>query len=557
MGSHSAEPSATPQTRRRMREVERSTDPTPEISGSVRAATSEPVSRYVSRPTAEPAVATPVRPMVVQPSVAPRTPASTDARPESTPPGHSTPADPTTRPTGRRAARAATSSAPAPSVEARPVAVPAKQPVDDGSTPSRRAARQAPTAEASSSPVRRVRPRAQSTVAIPVLPDHVSPSATAPVLEPAPRPTSVLVRASPAAAPAEPAAVRPVPAWTAAAPAPGIAAEVPAAAASAVHSAPVIEHEPELVVEPVTAVAPEAVPHQPARAIRTARASESTATISAPEAKPWELADTGEVALTPRPESASHDNVPHGTSRKRAGRSTRLVARLGVLGVLAAVTVAVPVTQGIVPDSVAFGSDALADSTLPSTVTALAGSDLSALPPASLVSADGSRAAREVASASRSDARSALPGCEGTVQSAGLNGQLTAANLCTLWDNHTQLRIDAAQSLAEFSQAFAAQFGADLCLSSGYRTLAQQRVLKATKGGLAAAPGKSNHGWGLAVDLCSDQTSGAKWTWLNENGPAYGWVNPEWAKPGGSGPHEKWHWEFIKGVMADGEYYDG
>ena len=59
------------------------------------------------------------------------------------------------------------------------------------------------------------------------------------------------------------------------------------------------------------------------------------------------------------------------------------------------------------------------------------------------------------------------------MQSAGLNGQLTAANLCTLWDNHTQLRIDAAQSLAEFSQAFAAQFGADLCLSSGYRTLAQ------------------------------------------------------------------------------------
>ena len=27
-------------------------------------------------------------------------------------------------------------------------------------------------------------------------------------------------------------------------------------------------------------------------------------------------------------------------------------------------------------------------------------------------------------------------------------------------------------------------------------------------------------------------------------------------RPGGSGPHEKWHWEYTKGVMEDGEYYD-
>ena len=112
-------------------------------------------------------------------------------------------------------------------------------------------------------------------------------------------------------------------------------------------------------------------------------------------------------------------------------------------------------------------------------------------------------------------------------------------------------------SLAEFNQAFAARFGGDLCLASGYRTLAQQRAVKAQKGGLAAAPGKSNHGWGLAVDLCQDQTSGVKWKWINDNGPTYGWQNPAWALPGGSGPHEKWHWEYAKGVQADGEYYDG
>ncbi|MET0789104.1 MAG: D-alanyl-D-alanine carboxypeptidase family protein [Cellulomonas sp.] len=247
----------------------------------------------------------------------------------------------------------------------------------------------------------------------------------------------------------------------------------------------------------------------------------------------------------------------HGTITRRTRRPTRTAARLGVLGVLAGITVVIPVSQGVVPGPVAFGSDALADSTLPTTVSALAGSPLSALPPSSLVSADGALQARSLSASSRTEERSLLPGCDGSVRPAGQNGLLKVADLCTLWDNHTQLRADAAVSLAEFNQAFAARFGGDLCLSSGYRTLAQQRAVKAQKGGLAAVPGKSNHGWGLAVDLCQDQTSGVKWNWIQENGPTYGWQNPEWAQPGGSGPHERWHWEYVKGVQADGEYYDG
>ncbi|WP_456845333.1 M15 family metallopeptidase [Cellulomonas sp. P5_C6] len=247
--------------------------------------------------------------------------------------------------------------------------------------------------------------------------------------------------------------------------------------------------------------------------------------------------------------------VVHGTVRRR--RPTRAAARLGVLGVLAGITVVIPVSQGLIPGPVAFGSDALADSTLPTTVSALAGTPMSALPPTSLVSADGAMQARSLSASSRTEERSLLPGCDGSVRPAGENGLLKVADLCTLWDNHTQLRADAAVSLAEFNQAFAARFGGDLCLASGYRTLAEQRAVKAQKGGLAAAPGKSNHGWGLAVDLCQDQTSGVKWRWITENGPTYGWQNPAWAQPGGSGPHEKWHWEYAKGVQQDGEYYDG
>jgi len=228
-----------------------------------------------------------------------------------------------------------------------------------------------------------------------------------------------------------------------------------------------------------------------------------------------------------------------------------------VLGVLAGITVVIPVSQGLVPSSVAFGSDALADSTLPSTVSALAGSAAAAQPPTSLMATDGALQARGLAAASRTEDRSALPGCDGSLRPAGQNGLLKTSDLCNLWDNHTQLRADAAVSLAEFNQAFAARFGGDLCISGGYRTLAAQRAVKAQKGGLAAVPGKSNHGWGLAVDLCQDQTSGTKWAWITENAPTYGWENPAWAQPGGSGPYERWHWEYTKGVQADGEYYDG
>ncbi|WP_200829806.1 M15 family metallopeptidase, partial [Cellulomonas algicola] len=242
---------------------------------------------------------------------------------------------------------------------------------------------------------------------------------------------------------------------------------------------------------------------------------------------------------------------------RHPARMPRLAVRLGVLGALAGVTVVIPtVSQGALEGVGVPGSDSrAAEESLPDTVSALTASSLSILPPSSLVSADGALAAREAAGTSRTEIRSALPGCDGTDRPAGENGLLRTADLCTLWDGHTQLRADAAVSLAEFNQAFVARFGGDLCLSSGYRSLAQQRVVKAQKGGLAAAPGKSNHGWGLAVDLCQTQTSGAKWAWILDNGPAFGWENPAWAKRGGSGPFEPWHWEYAKGVQEDGEYY--
>jgi D-alanyl-D-alanine carboxypeptidase len=217
-------------------------------------------------------------------------------------------------------------------------------------------------------------------------------------------------------------------------------------------------------------------------------------------------------------------------------------------------TVVLPVAQGSFATGIGSADNALADAPLPGTVDVLTSTPLSVLPPASLVSADAT-AVRSTLTASRSADRDPLPGCDGAKRPSGSNGQLDPADLCTLWDGHSQLRADAAVSFAVLNQAFVARFGADMCLSSGYRTLAQQRAVKSEKGGLAAPPGKSNHGWGLAMDLCPSETTGAKWEWLNENGPAYGWDNPSWARPGGSGPYEKWHWEDTKAVQDGGEYY--
>lgn len=238
----------------------------------------------------------------------------------------------------------------------------------------------------------------------------------------------------------------------------------------------------------------------------------------------------------------------------RRRRSTRVLGRAGVLSALVAVTVVVPVQQGLADGEIVLAAPPV-DPNLPSTVSALTALPLSDLPPTALVSADGTSRARALADVSRDAERSPLPGCDGSTRPSGENGLLATKDLCTLFDGRTQMRADAAVALAELNEAHVARFGTDLCLTSGYRTLAQQRSVKAQKGALAATPGKSNHGWGLAMDFCGIETSGARWTWLNDNGPTFGWENPTWAKRGGSGPYEPWHWEYIKGVKADGEFY--
>jgi hypothetical protein len=137
----------------------------------------------------------------------------------------------------------------------------------------------------------------------------------------------------------------------------------------------------------------------------------------------------------------------------------------------------------------------------------------------------------------------------------------------------------AAEQLGKLMTAAAAA-GKSFRVSSAYRTYDQQVALvggdpRGTRRGVAS-PGNSMHGWGTAIDISqlfqlsmqvaatfNTQRRGGKsnWNhfdpevhtyvretselfkWLDENAPKYGWVNPDWARNGGSFD-ECWHWEY-------------
>jgi zinc D-Ala-D-Ala carboxypeptidase len=127
------------------------------------------------------------------------------------------------------------------------------------------------------------------------------------------------------------------------------------------------------------------------------------------------------------------------------------------------------------------------------------------------------------------------------------NGQWPPGSLCPLYAAPDQsLRRPAALAFDAMSHTYEQQTGSAMCVTEGYRSLADQNSIKAATPNLAATPGTSKHGLGLAIDLCGgvqDFTSPAH-LWMNRNAALFGWVHPAWAEPSGSQP-EPWHWEFV------------
>lgn len=164
-----------------------------------------------------------------------------------------------------------------------------------------------------------------------------------------------------------------------------------------------------------------------------------------------------------------------------------------------------------------------------------------------LAAAEAQARARDAERAARASAGSYIAAsCSGAPAGQYANGMLPAAVLCPLDDNPGEaLRPDAAAAFNAMNAFHTQTVGRPMCAGSSYRDYAGQVAVYAAKPQLAAVPGRSNHGWGLAIDFsCGVERFGsAEHQWMRVNAGRFGWFHPDWAQAGGSRP-EAWHWEF-------------
>ncbi|MEU8802926.1 M15 family metallopeptidase [Spirillospora sp. NPDC048819] len=127
------------------------------------------------------------------------------------------------------------------------------------------------------------------------------------------------------------------------------------------------------------------------------------------------------------------------------------------------------------------------------------------------------------------------------------NGRVPVDELCPLPQRDEFLRADAAVAFYKLNAAYQKHFGDEMCVRSSYRSYEKQEQLYRTMpSGMAARPGNSKHGIGIAVDLCDgvQDADSPQFEWLEDNSEKYGWIHPAWAY---SNPYEPWHWEFDVG----------
>lgn len=134
------------------------------------------------------------------------------------------------------------------------------------------------------------------------------------------------------------------------------------------------------------------------------------------------------------------------------------------------------------------------------------------------------------------------------------NGRIPVDRMCApSWDAVERFRCDARESLIALNAAYRAAFGVNLSITDSYRSYEEQVLLKQQKPTLAATPGTSIHGWGLAADLGGgiNVFGSAQHNWMRANANRFGWYHPAWAQFYGSLP-EPWHWEYA-GAVASGD----
>jgi muramidase (phage lysozyme) len=123
----------------------------------------------------------------------------------------------------------------------------------------------------------------------------------------------------------------------------------------------------------------------------------------------------------------------------------------------------------------------------------------------------------------------------------GSNGRLNPNQLVPIGGRH-RMQPAAAEKYKQMVEA-AAKDNISWSVTDSYRTYKEQEDVARRKGifgrgGLAAVPGRSNHGWGLALDLGggANNPRSPQHIWLQQNASKFGFVN--------NVPGEPWHWEY-------------
>lgn len=281
----------------------------------------------------------------------------------------------------------------------------------------------------------------------------------------------------------------------------------------------------------------------------------------------WEAADaatTGTLAAAPRAEAGAALAATAEQARATLATSDGKVADDAVRQALAAALAEV--------DSATATSPAPSAATARRLATALAAADTAAaqahaqwVQAQAVAAAATSRTPRPATPGGATRPPATPPSCETTYTGPpfytspatdggdGSNGKLPPSALSAVsWDVDPRgtpyyLRNDAAAALERLNTAFRARFGHDLDLDLTYRDYATQVAMRDALGTVAAVPGTSSHGTGLALDVpelpCEYGWGTPQRDWLVANGPTYGWVVPSWARQNGSNP-EYWHFEF-------------
>ena len=117
------------------------------------------------------------------------------------------------------------------------------------------------------------------------------------------------------------------------------------------------------------------------------------------------------------------------------------------------------------------------------------------------------------------------------------NGQIPDSALVEIGSTGERLWAPAAGAFDRLSAA-AARDGVSISITDSYRSYASQvdvadRKGLYSQGGLAAAPGTSDHGWGRSLDLGLDSTA---LSWMRAHAADYGFVADT--------PRESWHWTY-------------